>query len=297
MGKTNWDMAHNFFYNESGEDDYPSYKSCGYRGNRFFSYRTVIAMIVENKNGKKVTLVSDNSVSNTTAKHIANVRSASPHKIYYVPFEYGAKPQTIEDVARRFSAALEDATELKFTLKANRETFCDLFEEAKKFSEDIYSLDFLESYSGLYSALNDPDDVKAIKEKARKANSERIKELRKELKDILEKPYLDIIKIGFSNAIYLAYNFDLRQKVRKVLDPKSELSFVWKDDHGNYRTSKGVKLEKAVGDYALKLWKDGRIKHGQKVGIYTVLSVTNEFVRIGCHTIPTKNLEALYECL
>lgn len=160
MSKTNWDMAHNFFYNEANEYDYPRYKSCGYRGNRFFSYSTVIAMIVENKEGRKVALVSDNNMSNTTAKHISNVRSASPYKIYQVPFSYGERPEDLEDVAALFHKSLETQSKLNFCLQNNRFAFCDTFREATKFSEDIFELDFLDNYKGLYSQLNDPEAVK-----------------------------------------------------------------------------------------------------------------------------------------
>lgn len=298
MSKTNWDMAHNFFYNEACEDDYPRYKSCGYRGNRFFSYATVIAMIVENKEGHKVTLVSDNNMSNTTAKHLSNVRSASPYKNYWVPFSYGERPENLEDVASLFQQALGSRSKLNFCLQNNRFAFCDTFVEATKFSEDIFELDFLDNYKGLYSQLNDPEAVKKLKAEARKANQEKVKALREELKKIIEtNSYLDLIKIAFSNYYYIAYNNAIRGKLAKVLNPKGELSFVWRDSNGLYKTSKHVTMPKAEGDIALRLWAKGQLKHGQKVGMYTVLAVTKDFVKVGCHTIPTKNLEELYKTL
>ena len=298
MSKTNWDMAHNFFYNESGEDDYPRYKSCGYRGNRFFSYSTVIAMIVENKEERKVTLISDNTMSNTTAKHISNVWGASPYKVYQVPFSYGERPADLEDVASLFKQALETRSKLNFCLQHNRSAFCQTFEDAFIFSKDIFDLDFLDNYKGLYSQLNDPEAVKKLKDEARKANQEKVKALREELKKIIEtNSYLDLIKIAFSNYYYIAYNNTIRGKLAKVLNPKSELSFVWRDSNGIYKTSKHITITKSEGDIALRLWAKGQLKHGQKVGMYTVLAVTKDFVKIGCHTIPTKNLEELYKTL
>lgn len=298
MSKTNWDMAHNFFYNEANEDDYPRYMNCGYEGNRFFSYATVIAMIVENKEGRKVTLLSDNTMSNTTAKHISYVWSASPYKVYQVPFSYGGRPYDLEDVAALFHQALETRSKLNFCLQSNRFVFCETFIEAKKFSEDIYELDFLDNYKWLYSRLNDPEAVKKLKAEARKANQEKAKALREEVKKIIEtNSYLDLIKIAFSNYYYIAYNNTIRGKLAEVLNPDGDLSFVWRDSNGIYKTSKHVTMTKAEGDIALRLWAKGQLKHGQEVGMYTVLAVTKDFVKIGCHTIPTKNLEELYKTL
>lgn len=75
------------------------------------------------------------------------------------------------------------------------------------------------------------------------------------------------------------------------------MAFVWRDSNGIYETSKQVTMTKAEGDIALRLWAKGQLKHGQKIGMYTVLAVTKDFVKIGCHTIPTKNLEELYNTL
>lgn len=298
MSKTNWDMAHSFFYADSDERNYPNYMNCGYDGNRFFSYSTVIAMIVENKEGNRVTLISDNNMSNTTARHLSNVWGASPYKVYQVPFSYGERPTYLEDVAALFKQTLETRSKLNFCLQHNRSAFCQTFEDASIFSKDIFELDFLDNYKGLYSQLNDPEAVKKLKAESRKANQEKVKALREELKKIIEtNSYLDLIKIAFSGYYYIAYNNTLRGKLEKILNPNGELSFVWRDSNGIYKTSKQVTMTKAEGDIALSLWANGQLKRGYKVGRYTVLAVTKDFVKIGCHTIPTKNLEELYKTL
>ena len=291
-------MAHEFFYNESGEDNYPRYMNCGYERNRFFSYATVIAMIVENKEGRKVTLISDNTMSQTTSRHIHLVHSCSPYKNYWVPFRFEERPAELEDVADLFQQALESQSKFNFCLQDNRLAFCDTFVEALKFSEDIFELDFLDNYKGLYSQLNDSEAVKKLKSEARKAKRDHVKALRERLKNILNNnSYLGLIKIAFSEHCYNAYDYTIRSQLAEVLNPKGDLSFVWRDSNGFYKTSKHVTMTKATGDIALRLWANGQLKHGQKVGMYTVLAVTKDFVKIGCHTIPTKNLEELYKTL
>lgn len=292
MSKTNWDMAHNFFYNEAGEDDYPRYKSCGYRENLFFSYSTVIAMIVKNRKGQKVTLISDNSMSNTTARHISNVWRASPYDLYSVPFEYGQQPKNVYKVASMFNWALARTSSLKMTLQNNRREFCRVFVEAERFSKDILELLFLDDYRELYNELKDPEKVKELKAKDRKERLEKLKKVRMFLKG---KSYLDLVRYAYE---YKAdRDLDLVKKAREMLNPKENLNFVWRTHNGFYRTSGRVVITKEDGDKALRLWKEGKLNKGYELGNFIVGKIADDFIRIGCHTIPTKNLEALYECL
>lgn len=74
------------------------------------------------------------------------------------------------------------------------------------------------------------------------------------------------------------------------------LAFVCFADH-TFKTTKGIALSEKEGRIALKAWKLGKLKVGDSVNIYKVLKITPEFVKIGCHTIPTKNLEELCNIL
>lgn len=292
MSKTNFDMAHNFFYNESGKDDYPNYMNCGYRGNFFFSYSTVIAMIVKNRKGQKVTLISDNSMSQTTSRHISNIWSASPYDLYCVPFEYGETPKNVYKVASMFNRALSRNSSLKMTLQNNRREFCRVFVEAERFSKDILELLFLDDYRELYNELKDPEKVKELKAKDRKERLEKLKKVRMFLKG---KSYLDLVKYAYEYKT--DRELDLVRKAHEMLNPEKNLDFVWRTHSGYYRTSGGVVITKDDGDKALRLWKDGKLNEGYEVGNFSVRKITNDIIKIGCHTIPTKNLEELYNTL
>lgn len=293
MARTNRDMAHRFFNAKYlNERYYPNYMNCGYEGDRFFSYATVIAMVVKDRNGQKVTLISNNSMSNTTAGHISCVWRESPYEVYYVPFEYGEAPLNVYQVANMFNYALARKSGLKMTLQNNRYEFCRVFEEAERFSKDILELLFLDDYRELYNELKDPEKVKELKAKARKERLEKLKNIKKFLK---EKSYLEAIKYAYEYKGNKDY--ELLIELRNVLNPKENFNFVWYADNGYYRTSGGNSIRKVDGDKALRLWKEGKLSIGYEVGKFVVYEVTEDFVRIGCHTIPTKNLEALYECL
>ena len=47
----------------------------------------------------------------------------------------------------------------------------------------------------------------------------------------------------------------------------------------------------------LKLWKHNKLRLGMKLDKYTVLEIKENHVKIGCHIIPTKNLEELYSAI
>ena len=71
-----------------------------------------------------------------------------------------------------------------------------------------------------------------------------------------------------------------------------DLGELWLEgDH--YTTSQGIKIDKREGDLLLKLYRNNRLQHGYKISIYTVLSVCDSFVKIGCHKIPARNLQEL----
>jgi hypothetical protein len=101
---------------------------------------------------------------------------------------------------------------------------------------------------------------------------------------------LDVIETVYSSKSPLTYA--QRAERRNHLDPEHNLSFVWVDGD-TYRTSQGVTVSKREGDLLLKLFAAGKLRHGHHIDRYTVLSVCDAFVQIGCHKIPARNLSEL----
>lgn len=80
-------MAHKGFYEPDGRGEYAGcpLKYSNYGGLHFISYSTTIARVVNDRNGRPVTLVSDFNYSITTSKHLSCIRYASPHPVITVP--------------------------------------------------------------------------------------------------------------------------------------------------------------------------------------------------------------------
>ena len=80
-------MAHKGFYQpeERGEHAGCPLKYSNYGGLHFISYSTTIARVVNDRNGRPITLVSDYNYSMTTSKHLSYIRYASPHPVITVP--------------------------------------------------------------------------------------------------------------------------------------------------------------------------------------------------------------------
>jgi hypothetical protein len=147
-------------------------------------------------------------------------------------------------------------------------------------------------YIDLFEILNDSEQVKKIKAKQaeleRKATEQARRKLNKLLKDC---NIAELARRAYSYESGL--DSDTKASIKNALNPKGDLSFVWRDNAGDFKTSQNITLSKTEGEIALKLWQAGKLKHGAKVGYYTVMEVTADFVKIGCHKIPTENLKVL----
>ena len=80
----NIDIAHEFFYSDF--DSSRNYNNISYSENLFYSYYTVIGAVVKSKTGNNILLVSEDSMSSTTGKHIGNLISACPFSCLRVAY-------------------------------------------------------------------------------------------------------------------------------------------------------------------------------------------------------------------
>lgn len=284
----NRDAAHAFFYTEADPVTFAKHLNMTFEGPLFYSYSTVIAARIVDKTGAPVCLISRNSMSRTTGRHLSYLRSACPCDYIHVPFEWGDnfyKPgfNLLNLLADRFENMLQSAADARLTRAENRRALIDCYKDAKEFSERVFTLNFLRDFSDAYAAAAE------IEESSKEKRTELIKAAAEKSK--AARTALIKAAHGYIGAVMRAY-VGGDAKARRILNPSGELSFVWRDGD-NYRTSKHITMPRRVGDIALNLWREGKLKHGYKVGIYTVLSVTRDFVQVGCHKTPTENLRAL----
>lgn len=291
-----WDLAHEFFYNDDGGEHYPRYSACGYDDNRFLSYSTCIGYLTKNKHGERVVLISINNFSNTTAKHLSALRGAANCAKINVFMEYGDSGYNLtpDKLARRAVEHVEYYAGQKLTQAANRNGFLTAFNSYNALADNFkLSVKLPIKYKKLAAIINDSASVKALKAAAAKRAKLDADNARRKLNKLLKNHTLSelaALAYGYDSEL----DFDKRADIKKAINPDGESAFVWYDaKEGEFATSKHIHMDKSEGLAALKLWVAGRLRHGLTVGRYTVLEVTDKFVKIGCHKIPTRNLSEL----
>lgn len=294
----NYEVAHSFFYDVNGKFERRS-MTVSYEYNKYWSYGTVIGKITETKEGETVCILSNNNFSNTTAKHINELRQACPYyTIYYLPQTLGSNDFYPSEVINTCERNLKFYSEAKLTQKANRENFINYFQMLQ---DTLNLIDFennfdtitniLKEYQELYNQINDPEKIKQIKAiQAEKKKKERLR-LEKELHDLLAKRDIaDLACMAYSSPSHC--ETALRKKIRQYLNPKGDLSFIWFEDD-RVETSQCITVDREEVEALLKLWLKGKLKHGMKISTFTILEVQDKYVKVGCHKIPSENLQAL----
>lgn len=298
----NSDVAHRFFYDRGGQFERRS-MTVSYGYDKYWSYGTVIGKITEDINGNTVCIISETTFSNTTAKHLGELRRACPFNTYYLPQKYGNSDFYANEIIETLKHYLDYFSKAKLSQKYNRESFTTAYEQLhstlqlamfKEHFKDIKKT--LKSYESLYNDINNPEKLKELKAIQAKREKQQREKLKKQLNKIFKTyDYLTIIE----NAYHYYYDnaksiFDkeTRDSIKKYLNPKNDLSFVWFENDA-VRTSQHITVDKKEAITLLKLWLKGKVKHGMTISHYTVLEVMPEYVKIGCHKIPVENLKAL----
>lgn len=290
-------FAHNFFY-EKDQYEYKKHNSMAYQGRDFFSYVTQIAHIVENKKKEKFLLLSWNNFSSTTSKHIYLVASACPYPIIYVPglkmdSQYNLNDNP-EQTIGYFTESMDFYIRLdKFTRQENRWEFETVYKNYKQFLTAFTRKKPLKKYTEFYETITNDEKVKELKEAQREKDrvaTEEAKEVTKKLREKLG--YLGCIKILCSYEEMRKLPEKTVKALKKVYD-FSKYAYVYPFSDDEIKTSKGIRMDKDKVKVALKAWLKNKIHHGETIDGYTILSITSAYVKIGCHTIPVKNLHEL----
>ena len=287
----NSDVAHSFFYHSGSF--YRRSMTVSYENNKYFSYSTCIGKITTTKDGQGIFLISRNKFSTTTAKHIGELRAASPYYNYLeLPQETGHSDFYPESVLRRLYSDLEYYSNQKMTLKANREGFTEAFYTLKELCNiDGFDVDMskLEEYQPLYNTITNPEELAKYKAKQAALEKKKAEELKEQLKNLLSKyDFATLAKMAYTSGY-----FEEKAALKKYLNPKNELSFIWYDGE-LVRTSQGIKVNRKEVEALLKLWNKGKLKKGMTISYYTIIEIKPDFVKVGCHKIPSENIKALF---
>lgn len=305
MSKTNQDVCHDFFYDRGGHF-MPRYKNVGYSDDTFYSYDTAIAKLVTNKFGDTVCLMSCEGFSNTTRKQMSYLCRACPFSILYVPVSGGEVAFDSRDVLAVALGDLAYWKTKKMSQQCNRTAFSRSLNQLKVYMDNFdvnltdeqqlllaehekFNEGLLEIESKLAEKRVKRQDLRLAREKQKRAEMEEM--FQKLLK---ESSYLSIVEAAYNNSFPITPQ--RKYQLREMLNSTRIYSFVWATDE-SYCTSQGVKVNKREGDILLKLLHKNKLQHGHKIDRYTVMSVTEDHVKIGCHLIPRQNLEELYKAI
>jgi hypothetical protein len=288
----NQTFCHRFFY---AEDRYqvPAGKSIWFRGNDFFSYDTVVAQIVTGLDGNTYVLVSDHRMSPTTGKHLALIKSASPYPIIHVPMRYGESRFARTMIEGRLTAELDYLATLKMTQKTNRDAYSRAFRELETAARLLVKIkkSVLNKYRKLYTQINDPERIAKEKRHAREAAVKQHQKLKKELETLVKSRNIaELAELAYGKSTEV--DVVMKNKLRKLINPSGDLAFAWREG-GHYKTSKGITVSAKEVERVARVFKAGELRHGDKLALYTVCSITDKAVKIGCHLIPMDNIRCL----
>lgn len=288
----NQTIAHRFFYDEK-RFFAPAGFNMWFRGDRIFSYATVIAKIQKGLDGRTYTLLSDYNMSPTTGRHISYIRSASPYPVIRVPMEFDKNEFDVSMIEKRLAAELDSLAELKMTRKENREAYSRAYMELETANRLLVKIkkSVLNKYRKLFVQINDPEQVAKEKRRAREAAKRQREKLKKELARLIESHNIaELAEMAYGKNDKI--DVDMKNKLKKYINPTGELAFAWKDGT-HFRTSKGITVSAGEVERVARIFKAGELKHGNKLSCYTICSITDKAVKIGCHLLPMDNIRCL----
>ena len=311
-------MGHDFFYIGVDKGESHDYSSCtlSYRGNTAVSFSTAIAKVVPTKGlrQKDVTtrnpetgllLVSNDCMSNCTAKHIISVTSASPFQIARVPLRRGYYDFRPEDIREGFLKEFETLAN-GLNRVENRRKFVFLMEQRKSIIEKActtWSKPLRDRRFRKFDKIDVEEMSEELKKRQRDLARKRFEKRRKALELFYSRAknadgagYCELLRDVFSSSGKgsSAFSYDERKELRTQLDYVG--SYVWPDGE-QVVTSMGIHIPVKEARVLLKAWASGVDMSNRHVGPYTILEYKGDVIRIGCHRIPRENMIALYEAV
>lgn len=298
---------------------------------RYFSYSTCIGEIRRNKAGELCLIISLTRYSNSTGKHLSELLSACPYHadhIFYVPrvgdgffygdYRYLKGTYDFERVLKNIA----DMTEKELRKEENRmcvlknirmydayaEAFKDTTAAEKRLRKSKKVAKAIDIATEGQRLLNEKRIVWRQKRAARIAEQEaKRKADMAAARERLEQYFADGDKLAKLQLIF-ARNYweeelteemrDFRNTLYSAGDSQGRrLSYVWLDEDGNARTSQNCSVPHDDVMRLLAYWKHHQNIIGQKAGVYTVVENTPDIVKVGCHVIPTWNIQLLCQAL
>lgn len=314
--KSTFTEAHDYYY--LGVDDGRCKRYAGvqlhYDGRTAYSYATAIARVIPLKGFKDedvttmrssngLTLLSVDSMSNCTCKHIQALASASPFNVLRVPFKYGEAhfyPGILRDnYLRELGYCALHLNHVK-----ERTRFTDLM-ESRKYLLDEAAVEWarplrdrrFKEFEDILANLEDwrKNLKKKLAEKAAKEEAAAKRIVARYTRQAkTAQGYLNLVRALFGwGADSKRLKPETKATLRDAFTKAGE-SYVWVAGD-EIVTSQHVHVGLKGARVLLKAWAAGKDMRTLKVDQYSIVSYTGDTIQIGCHRIPRKNMLALYE--
>lgn len=276
MSKTLSDVAHEWAHQLSdGAGTYS--RSLYFTDRTIYSYGShfPIATIVENNCGQRAVLFTEDSYSNTTAKHITAVRSACSHLFrIYIP---EVEPFGCVHHEKTFALWIKQCQEIKAKFRKARLPY-KYYEEIESVLDkaSIYATFFrIKVPTKLSNILSEfsPEYVEEIRRKSEEWNSKREERIEQKRKTLMEKRQRNAQEklsawLAGENIWNLGYELDY-QRLRIKND--------------RIETTKGVKIPMELAKRFYQGLKDKVISVGDRILNYRIDSINGNIINIGCH--------------
>lgn len=317
---TNRSLAHDFYYKGVDRNESHAYRGCSlsYRESTALSYSTAIAKVVPRKGVKTedvrtdvpetgLTLISRDSMSSTTGRHISYVLQASPFRYAPVPLRRGRSDFSPRGVAENF---LEDLERLVGQLNTigNRREFAALLNCRRivmEFACEEWAKPLRDRRFRKYEALDVEKMMKELQARRRKEAAKAAAETRAIFAKYLPKAkagggdYCEFVRTlcdPYYRSGEFPFDADQIRLLRKKLDKGA--AYVWPEPENNrIRTSKHVSVPLDKAKVLMRLWASGRDMRTMKIESYSIVKYEGNTIQIGCHKIPRENMLALYEAV
>lgn len=300
----NYDVAHKFFYASYDEEVSKNYMNVSYRHLKFYSYSTCIAVQGINKNNQRVCLISSNTMTPTTGKHIGILRASANCTLIKIPFEYGNSHyyEDIHQIALYYAANLinylKEFKYSEFTREYNRNLYEQYFNSLKDlyFNFDLSSIDNIEAYIKGFQVVvinfNNLSKVKGLKAKQRKLALEKARKEKQELEHLLQGN--TITQLAYTCKHSTTLDYQTKSKIFNLITNNNNLSLIYlSDDVTKVATTKNVVVNTKDVYRLAKMYLNNSLKVGLHISCYTVQEITENYVQVGCHKIPKNNIEQI----
>ena len=241
-----------------------------------YGYHYLMGEFITNKNGDLAIMINNKGYSNTTAKHVSKLASATrQYKQFYTMYcDSKQVLQELESLLQKLGKAKKPQKYISEALNI-LEHFNEFLEwfgrPYDSFSKE--NLKKIRKIEKLFKAA--PGKGSAEQYAKKKAAAQKASDKKDFLKSLQKFQNFEINYIShnsFNNEDYLRIN----------------------EQSGNIETSQGVKVSIKEAQTLYRMIKAGKDIKGLRISNYTVISL-NGVLHIGCHRINRKNMEEIGE--